>query len=105
MTHTPGPWTTRKRVGGEIVIIPTDHERMPDSWIIAKCQHQANDEENAALIAAAPVLYEALKGCERAVKAWLAEMKDYPLIDPEKAAVTMELTRIQEAIRLAEGRG
>ncbi len=106
---TPGPWTTRKRIGGEIVIIPTDHERMPDSWIIAECRYQANDEANAAFIVRAcnshAAMLEALKGCERVTKAWLADMKDYPLVNPEKAAATMELIRIQEAIRLAEGRG
>lgn len=58
--HTKGPWTTRKRIGGEIVIIPTDHERMPDSWIIAECRYQANDEANAAFIIRACNSHEAM---------------------------------------------
>lgn len=64
----------------------------------------AQRKELGALWVAAPAMLEALRGCERVTKAWLADMKDYPLINPEKAAATMELARIQEAIRLAEGR-
>lgn len=107
-THTPGPWASDEMIhnmmefriyssAGKIIA------RVQDFTTFREDVEQA--EANAALIAAAPAMLEALKGCERVTKAWLADMKDYPLINPEKAAATMELIRIQEAIRLAEGRG
>lgn len=105
MTHTPGPWKVEKGYGsvwsdGSNAKLICDFIKVL-KYPISRCDVPAN----AALIAAAPAMLEALKGCERVTKAWLADMKDYPLVNPEKAAATMELIRIQEAIRLAEGRG
>lgn len=104
IAHTPGPWNFR-RVNNvdHYRCVPTDAQ---DRELLkaVPIDRIAEVEANARLIAAAPAMLDALKGCERVTKAWLEDMKDYPLVNPEKAAATMELIRIQEAIRLAEGR-
>lgn len=57
---TPGPWTTHAEDlrGGRyyVVAMPTD-----ESWDSIDLREDENGEANAALIAAAPELYEALR--------------------------------------------
>ena len=58
---------------------------------------------NARLIAAAPEMLAVLKACERIQRAYLLDLKDYPLINPEKGAAVLHLETIQAAIAKAEG--
>ncbi len=111
MTHTPGPWIIKPGAalpqydGTPLQITANNRYIAKVDAVAGRDYLKDQNSANARLIAAAPAMLEALKGCERVTKAWLADMKDYPLVNPEKAAATMELIRIQEAIRLAEGRG
>ncbi len=59
--HTPGPWTLIDS-SEEIVILDKD------GFTICNFQDVSNDEANAALIAAAPDLLEALKDTKRSIE-------------------------------------
>jgi hypothetical protein len=59
MKHTPGPWEFRRE---DWMILAPNHEDPSRKWHIAEMRAQgAETHGNAALIAAAPELYEALE--------------------------------------------
>ncbi len=94
--HTPGPWTAD---GLQI--------RDADTSLVATCAVENilnNDEEtaNAALIAAAPEMYEALNTCAEMLSVCAQVLADYPAgegFDFDKA-----IRQACAAIAKAEGR-
>lgn len=63
MAHTPGPWNARPRRGnGDEWWVEAAPKRPGGAGYVAECVgRQAENSDNAHLIAAAPDLYEALK--------------------------------------------
>ena len=101
---TPGPWSLCNwMVGnntptGEVTICGPEGDEH-----ICTMDGNEDNQANATLIAAAPAMYEALRGCLRVTEAWLsqAEMNGDEV---EIEAATMEITRIRTALAQAEGR-
>lgn len=67
--HTPGPWTWIRDVGrGDAIDGP---DRMPVAWVATDCRRGDRSayeyEANAALIAAAPALRDALRDMLRQI--------------------------------------
>lgn len=62
--HTPGPWFTAR--GAQNTYVISDSEK-PFARTIAHVQNDARGESNAALIAAAPELADALEALRTAV--------------------------------------
>ena len=103
--HTPGPLhnVTGHRPGPWIRQVLNDES---EAYIHDKhCNAIARvySLSDATLIAAAPAMYEALRGCLRVTEAWLsqAEMNGDEV---EIEAATMEIARIKTALAQAEGR-
>lgn len=90
--HTPGPWVADIKADGSTEVWSADY-----SMFIAK-RHQMNDRDeakaNAALIAAAPDLLEALERLVDAVNRNAVRQEDFP-----------ELRHAYEAIAAARGEG
>lgn len=97
MTHTPGPWIIHR--ADEYTGDAEDHSKIMSitaengqTILFTDSGYFKPLEANAALIAAAPAMYEALKAASQA----LTELD--PLAEHHNAIA------IDEAIRLAEGR-
>jgi len=99
--HTPGPWTA--------------HNFGDDSWeiltattIVAEVQDNlsspGNSEANAALIAAAPAMLEALKAVESEITRLERISKQAFSIDEVHPAVDRVAIATRAAIRAAEGK-
>lgn len=82
MTHTPGKWTVEHTPNDETYIMDGDDNHIATVW-----RSRPDYEHHAALIAAAPALYEALKLCVEALE-----------FIPCRAR-----NEAEEALRLAEG--
>ena len=90
---TPGPWVVNTfKVNGQHKL-----------EVLDATGANACVQANAHLIAAAPAMYEALKGCLRVTEAWKsqAEMNGDTV---EIEAAVMEIRRIKSALAQAEGR-
>ena len=102
---TPGPWVVEDCIKDYDMLAIYSQEAV----YIGELRNPETSEEvqtfkaNAALIAAAPAMYEALRGCLRVTEAWLsqAEMNGDEV---EIGAATMEIARIKTALAQAEGR-
>ena len=102
--HTPGPL---KAV--QIII-----ENSPCTWAVQRKSIREqwgkpsiatyiDNEADARLFAAAPAMYEALKGCLRVTEAWKSQAEmDGDTVEIE--AAVMEIRRIKAALAQAEGR-
>ncbi len=92
---TPGPWEHK----GNRVYRKDSYEV---AWIAGQGPH-SEWQANATLIAAAPAMYEALKGCLRVTEAWKSQAEmDGDTVEIE--AAVMEIRRIKVALAQAEGR-
>ena len=88
--HTPGPWkTTHSEVGGY---------RVSDStgWGVAVVLKDTNDEANARLIAAAPMMLEALEAC---AAYWY--YKRSPSIPEQSELISLGAEQAQRLIKAA----
>jgi hypothetical protein len=90
---TAGPWETLD-LGDALIVQPTDKRLHP----ICLVDRQRNVFANAALIASAPELYEALK------KARLYVVGAYECAFPDQQENDEVLEEIDAAIKKAEGR-
>ena len=95
---TPGPWVANQSEM-EAHSCKVEIRTTNGSYLI--CSDAGY--QNAPLIAAAPAMYEALKGCLRVTEAWKsqAEMNGDTV---EIEAAVMEIRRIKAALAQAEGR-
>ena len=106
--HTPGPWVVEKGWNGDRPTITAKVSKtqvIDNRGLIADLEHTPlieHAQANARLIAAAPAMYEALKGCLRVTEAWKsqAEMNGDTV---EIEAAVMEIRRIKAALAQAEG--
>lgn len=87
MSHTPGPWYWR---GGKSVEVRTEHDGGIGFHLATiRCGDSDTDKANAALIAAAPELLEALKG----LLEFVAEKA--PLADPRVDAAEAKIAKAE----------
>ncbi len=93
MDYTKGTWAVEK--WGHNTVIVTDADQT-DSEICVISKHGLPFEANAHLIAAAPAMYEALKGIRKDVD------KPKPLVFDELESET--LIKVYKAISAAEGK-
>lgn len=111
--HTPGPWVvetwdyTHANPPRKELNIQTSTNLLAT----VQCDFTGSNpytipyqeaQANAALIAAAPAMYEALKGCLRVTEAWKSQAEmDGDTVEIE--AAVMEIKRIKAALAQAEG--
>ena len=113
--HTPGPWVVSIGPPEHVKVSPHRTRIIPDpatgrDLIIATAEYGAygprnpvEAQANATLIAAAPAMYEALKGCLRVTEAWKSQAEmDGDTVEIE--AAVMEIKRIKTALAQAEGK-
>lgn len=81
--HTPGPWTTdHGHIWADGLLLATMKERCVESIQKGAVQY-APQQANAALIAAAPELYEALMKLREVIGCWNLNSEDYEsLVQP-----------------------
>ena len=100
--HTPGPWVSTGPHTREVVTYNTSTYRpaMTIATVNGYCAGEALAHMH--LIAAAPAMYEALKGCLRVTEAWKSQAEmDGDAVEIESAV--MEIKRIKTALAQAEG--
>ena len=96
--HTPGPWA---RVDDSFEIRTHDGERYITTIL---GPHDTQDEANARLIAAAPLMLEALRDALEELETLISADQKDTLRDPITDSTTDErVVRIRAAIRAATG--